>query len=220
MRISDWSSDVCSSDLLASRGRWAMRPTLSAVPAREQIPGNCGEVAEWLKAPHSKCGIRATVSGVRIPPSPPLLAIKNGSSLRSAPAARRGGRALDKQLQYRGEALEELCRKRAGEAVSRRVRAFDMRRHRAVPAIADEEDEGRRPRAGDRSDHPAAPGVPVGAVVTGPGLAAHDHSGPVGGRSEEHTSELQSLMRISSAVFCLTKKNNNNYYDKTAKTTP
>src|SRR3546814_6668388 len=33
-------------------------------------------------------------------------------------------------------------------------------------------------------------------------------------RSEEHTSELQSLMRISYAVFCLKKKNkehNNNY---------
>src|SRR3546814_9720628 len=30
------------------------------------------------------------------------------------------------------------------------------------------------------------------------------------GRSEEHTSELQSLMRISSAVFCL-KKNNQQY---------
>src|SRR3546814_9666637 len=29
-------------------------------------------------------------------------------------------------------------------------------------------------------------------------------------RSEEHTSELQSLMRIASAVFCLTKKNNTN----------
>src|SRR3546814_5178790 len=28
----------------------------------------------------------------------------------------------------------------------------------------------------------------------------------VGRRSEEHTSELQSLMRISYAVFCLTKK--------------
>src|SRR3546814_2700375 len=27
------------------------------------------------------------------------------------------------------------------------------------------------------------------------------------GRSEEHTSELQSLMRISYAVFCFTKKN-------------
>src|SRR6516165_10813940 len=31
-----------------------------------------GEVAEWLNAPHSKCGIRAAVSGVRIPPSPPV----------------------------------------------------------------------------------------------------------------------------------------------------
>src|SRR3546814_1395650 len=29
-----------------------------------------------------------------------------------------------------------------------------------------------------------------------------------GGRSEEHTSELQSLMRISYAVFCLKKKKN------------
>src|SRR3546814_8825121 len=30
-------------------------------------------------------------------------------------------------------------------------------------------------------------------------------------RSEEHTSELQSLMRISYAVFCLKKKNNDHY---------
>src|SRR3546814_9522652 len=30
-------------------------------------------------------------------------------------------------------------------------------------------------------------------------------------RSEEHTSELQSLMRISYAVFCLKKKNNEKY---------
>src|SRR3546814_4671508 len=30
-------------------------------------------------------------------------------------------------------------------------------------------------------------------------------------RSEEHTSELQSLMRISYAVFCLKKKNTNKY---------
>src|SRR3546814_7245449 len=32
-------------------------------------------------------------------------------------------------------------------------------------------------------------------------MACHDR------RSEEHTSELQSLMRISYAVFCLKKKN-------------
>src|SRR3546814_10337164 len=33
---------------------------------------------------------------------------------------------------------------------------------------------------------------------------------PARGRSEEHTSELQSLMRISYAVFCLNKKNTQN----------
>src|SRR3546814_8475467 len=32
------------------------------------------------------------------------------------------------------------------------------------------------------------------------------HRGNRSGRSEEHTSELQSLMRISYAVFCLKKK--------------
>src|SRR3546814_7581334 len=32
--------------------------------------------------------------------------------------------------------------------------------------------------------------------------------GMLSGRSEEHTSELQSLMRISYAVFCLKKKKN------------
>src|SRR3546814_6243688 len=31
-------------------------------------------------------------------------------------------------------------------------------------------------------------------------------------RSEEHTSELQSLMRISYAVFCLKKKNKQSHY--------
>src|SRR3546814_1879317 len=42
----------------------------------------------------------------------------------------------------------------------------------------------------------------VAVVDHGDGLA-------VAGRSEEHTSELQSLMRISYAVFCLKKKNDN-----------
>src|SRR3546814_9270083 len=35
-----------------------------------------------------------------------------------------------------------------------------------------------------------------------------------GARSEEHTSELQSLMRISYAVFCLKKKINNTKQNK------
>src|SRR3546814_2847219 len=46
--------------------------------------------------------------------------------------------------------------------------------------------------------------------------AAHREAGGatcgVRDRSEEHTSELQSLMRISYAVFCLKKKKNNKQY--------
>src|SRR3546814_2599833 len=38
-------------------------------------------------------------------------------------------------------------------------------------------------------------------------------------RSEEHTSELQSLMRISYAVFCLKKKKTSNNKDKKANKT-
>src|SRR3546814_19794590 len=39
-------------------------------------------------------------------------------------------------------------------------------------------------------------------------------------RSEEHTSELQSLMRISYAVFCLKKKNKKQNQQYTITTTP
>src|SRR3546814_10001207 len=42
------------------------------------------------------------------------------------------------------------------------------------------------------------------------GRFAHDVLNDRLPRSEEHTSELQSLMRISYAVFCLKKKNTNN----------
>src|SRR3546814_9529015 len=38
-------------------------------------------------------------------------------------------------------------------------------------------------------------------------------------RSEEHTSELQSLMRISYAVFCLKKKKQNNITNNIAQKT-
>src|SRR3546814_1812001 len=38
--------------------------------------------------------------------------------------------------------------------------------------------------------------------------ASSDQTASASDRSEEHTSELQSLMRISYAVFCLKKKKN------------
>src|SRR3546814_6779673 len=54
-------------------------------------------------------------------------------------------------------------------------------------------------------------GVGFGVVLTGRGPPLHDLANGVDPRSvtrsEEHTSELQSLMRISYAVFCLKKKN-------------
>src|SRR3546814_9139581 len=49
-------------------------------------------------------------------------------------------------------------------------------------------------------EHLAALGFFLGAMVL------HVGEAPVVFRSEEHTSELQSLMRISYAVFCLKKK--------------
>src|SRR3546814_16142441 len=49
-----------------------------------------------------------------------------------------------------------------------------------------------------------------GAAESDPGVAARVRSkGARRARSEEHTSELQSLMRISYAVFCLKKKKTN-----------
>src|SRR3546814_2449059 len=56
--------------------------------------------------------------------------------------------------------------------------------------------------------HPPLPGQ--GVILNSPGLLlVHDRLvEPPPSRSEEHTSELQSLMRISYAVFCLKKKNN------------
>src|SRR3546814_3979294 len=66
----------------------------------------------------------------------------------------------------------------------------------------------------DRPPHPEARGAA--------GVRGRDVSDPVQGtrrhrprqRSEEHTSELQSLMRISYAVFCLKKKNTHKTLNK------
>src|SRR3546814_4939181 len=46
-----------------------------------------------------------------------------------------------------------------------------------------------------------------GALHQQPAHAAQRRGAAASARSEEHTSELQSLMRISYAVFCLKKKN-------------
>src|SRR3546814_7027583 len=86
---------------------------------------------------------------------------------------------------------------RAGAGVRKRLldrgRGFPGgdRRHHSVQAL------GEEAPSGDRAD------------LSG---LHHRHRGDPGAsrdRSEEHTSELQSLMRTSYAVFCLKKKKNN-----------
>src|SRR3546814_1475698 len=50
-----------------------------------------------------------------------------------------------------------------------------------------------------------------------PGGRDRERPGGIGCRSEEHTSELQSLMRSSYAVFCLKKKTREKMATDTAK---
>src|SRR3546814_1280546 len=64
---------------------------------------------------------------------------------------------------------------------------------------------------------PAFSSISPGGQMISPGImrASPDR---VMHRSEEHTSELQSLMRISYAVFCL-KKQNTGHHGSNARTT-
>src|SRR3546814_3583114 len=86
---------------------------------------------------------------------------------------------------FRSPAVEERCRPGL----------------RQVPRAVDVSDP-RPPRPGDRVRRP---GAGNGCWPEIPQLAGNPAVPQ--GRSEEHTSELQSLMRISYAVFCLKKKN-------------
>src|SRR3546814_6571859 len=85
--------------------------------------------------------------------------------------------------------------------------------HLTLPVWTHELDLAGRDFAGDeakvafaielsRRNVEARSGGPFGAAV----FDGHDRVVAVGVRSEEHTSELQSLMRISYAVLCLKKK--------------
>src|SRR3546814_4947989 len=86
---------------------------------------------------------------------------------------------------------------RAGTRHAERQISFGDRRPAATSGriVADRDAESQRVgRFGDR----------VGQPQWFADAADHEF---VPARSEEHTSELQSLMRISYAVFCLKKKN-------------
>src|SRR3546814_3345886 len=69
-----------------------------------------------------------------------------------------------------------------------------------APEVGEQQGDARHRHLVARAQHlvreEVAEGLQGGHAVGGEGIA----------RSEEHTSELQSLMRISYAVFCLKKK--------------
>src|SRR3546814_5623225 len=77
-------------------------------------------------------------------------------------------------------------------------------------AVEQRDDERQR----DQDSHPdhqaLHPGIAAAVVVGALLLVVVVHERWYLSRSEEHTSELQSLMRISYAVFCLKKKTRNN----------
>src|SRR3546814_2881351 len=75
-------------------------------------------------------------------------------------------------------------------AVHRLLRAPGELRAHADRRLQPRPQPHRRLAPGEQSPHPAHP------------------------RSEEHTSELQSLMRISYAVFCLKKKKKTKHYQR------
>src|SRR3546814_2940954 len=142
MRISDWSSDVCSSDLPSASPRACVRP-----PSRDR----------------------------RRRPGDP----ENGRSRKSISGE--GG--------ARRRTLERAIGKMAKGGKPRRP-PNGQQINLVIPAKVGTQDGISRRKLW----------VPAFAGMTR--LGNEDEL-----RSEEHTSELQSLMRISYAVFCLKKKN-------------
>src|SRR3546814_5336611 len=168
MRISDWSSDVCSSDLV----------------------GGARDVARRYAA--------AAPEGAR------AIETQRARRRRPHPRAHRGG----------GQGFDRAPDEAAGER-----RGDDARRaaagRRALLAARDREEGaarirgvGYRRRGGGRSRPRREDGARAADQRQGGRAARRSVRGAqfLADRSEEHTSELQSLMRISYAVFCLKKK--------------
>src|SRR3546814_2238766 len=156
-------------------------------------------------------GVMLCCRGERKNHPPPTLPLKGraleaglrgsdgGTSWRAS--VEQGVHAVDQSLR-RAVAVDALGRVAGGEAAQEQVdgaaevagRIVDVAQAQAQPALH-----------GDQVDQ-----VLQVVVVGGDGLRAHGRgvvAETVGLRSEEHTSELQSLMRISYAGFCLKKKN-------------
>src|SRR3546814_3911633 len=125
--------------------------------------------------------------------------------IRRPPRAKRTDTLLPYTTLFQSGDREPL----AGARRFRRDPAADRR-----PVRGRRRDEHRRCVVGNADAADERP-ADVASLLLG-GLRDHRRRGPAaapqrrGDRSEEHTSELQSLMRISYAVFCLKKKKTSN----------
>src|SRR3546814_79560 len=189
MRISDWSSDVCSSDLDARKMTRFKKIGLLAAPA-------------LALAALSGCAtsFKADVARFQQLPAP---AGQSFTIVADDPRLA-GGLEFSHYADLVGQRLTQTGYVAAG----------DPARADLIVRVAYGVDNGREKV---RSTGFGAPdpffyggwgwrgrwGRPWGYGFYDPWLF-----GP--GRSEEHTSELQSLMRISYAVFCLKKKKDKN----------
>src|SRR3546814_1278070 len=120
---------------------------------------------------------------------------RNSAAFRAEPALHR---RLDRQRQFMPAFIRDESRPRAAGAGEIGFRLLELVARDHIVELAPAEE--------DRLVEQAV--VRQVAVLHREAAADHDEAAI---RSEEHTSELQSLMRISYAVFCLTKTNNPTY---------
>src|SRR3546814_1307620 len=116
-----------------------------------------------------------------------------------------------------GAARDAVLRQSRGDGVAARVELRVAERDvvaAGATGAADRDLVGTFGGQGRERGGDVAGGIHAGIIAACPLGGAQDRqqgraraSALAGARSEEHTSELQSLMRLSYAVFCLTKKN-------------
>src|SRR3546814_2697994 len=155
MRISDWRSDVCSSDLCPLGCQLALADALAHL-CTAVVVGDVG-LAGFLALDDVPAGL--------------------GLERRRNPAVLQPG---DLCAELGPELVLGEPAQLATLVLAEGVVGFFLRHFGEVRS------------AGDACAQGVDPGLGRGGVA----------------RSEEHTSDLQSLMRISYAVFCLKKKNN------------
>src|SRR3546814_8979593 len=161
MRISDWSSDVCASDLTEKAVRGA-DAALFMIDGRAGVTPLDEEIARWLRSEDT-----------------PIILLVNKAEGKQGENGLMESYSLgfDNPIALsaeHGEGVVDLF-----DALRPIVEGHDAEGADALPSIEGEDDED-------------APLGPMKLAIVGRP-----------NRSEEHTSEIQSLMRISYAVFCL-----------------